>query len=70
MANKLVYSNPTGEHDVGQVVQAYCPSYKIAAEGTIMAGVWIVGDVACGLGVRLDGDITGNAAKFLPHFFA
>lgn len=67
---KTVFENPVGEHDCGQMVQVYCPSYKIDGEGTIMAGVWMVGDTACGLGVRLDGDITGNAARFLPHFFA
>jgi len=66
---KKVFSNPIGEHDLGQVIQDYCPSYKIDGEGTIMAGVWMVGDTACGLGVRLDGDITGDGARFIPHFF-
>jgi glutathionylspermidine synthase len=50
------------------VIQDYVPSHKIE-EGTIMAGVWVVGDVACGLGIRLDGEITGDLARFLPHFF-
>jgi glutathionylspermidine synthase len=50
------------------VIQGYVPSHKID-EGTIMAGVWVVGGVACGLGIRLDGEITGDLARFLPHFF-
>ncbi len=50
------------------VIQDFTPSYK-TNYGTIMSGVWVVGGVACGLGIRLDGDITGDLARFLPHFF-
>jgi len=31
-------------------------------------GVWIVNDVACGLGIREDATIvTGNTSRFVPH---
>jgi len=33
-------------------------------------GVWIVGDKACGLGVREDGTpVTRNTSRFVPHLF-
>lgn len=50
------------------IIQDFVPSYK-AEQGTIMAGVWVVGGVPCGLGIRLDGEITGDLARFIPHFF-
>lgn len=50
------------------VIQDCVPSYK-TEKGTIMAGVWVINDVSCGMGIRLDGDITGNNAQFIPHFF-
>jgi glutathionylspermidine synthase len=57
------------EHNSKQhVIQDFVPSYK-SEQGTIMAGVWVVGGVSCGLGLRLDGDITGDLARFIPHFF-
>jgi glutathionylspermidine synthase len=30
-------------------------------------GAWIVDGEPCGLGIREDGLITGNTAKFVPH---
>lgn len=32
-------------------------------------GSWVVGDVACGLGIREDTGITTNNSKFVPHYF-
>jgi glutathionylspermidine synthase len=30
-------------------------------------GSWTVGGEACGMGIREDGLITGNTARFIPH---
>lgn len=66
---KLIKSTFGSEFNSKQhVIQDLVPSHKIE-EGTIMAGVWVVGGVACGLGIRLDGEITGDLARFIPHFF-
>lgn len=35
--------------------------------GYPMLGSWIVNGTACGLGIREDGLITGNRARFVPH---
>jgi glutathionylspermidine synthase len=33
-----------------------------------MVGSWIVGDTACGIGIREDdGPITRDSARFVPH---
>lgn len=42
-----------------------------APGGHAVLGVWMVGERACGLGMREDaGQITTNASRFLPHLFA
>lgn len=36
--------------------------------GWPLIGSWVVGDTACGIGLREDsGPITGDGARFLPH---
>ena len=33
-------------------------------------GSWVVGDVACGMGLREDFTaVTGNDSHFIPHYF-
>lgn len=33
-------------------------------------GVWVIGEEACGMGIREDRDaVTGNMSSFVPHFF-
>ncbi len=53
----------------GVVWQAYAPIRE--HDGfTPVLGVWIVGDDACGLGIREDtGQITRNTSFFVPHYF-
>ena len=35
-----------------------------------MIGSWVVGDVACGIGLREDfTPVTGNDSHFIPHYF-
>lgn len=65
---KLAHESDFGEFDSGLIQQEYCPSFK-SEYGTLMSGVWVVGGHSCGLGIRLDGDITGDSARFLPHYF-
>jgi glutathionylspermidine synthase len=51
----------------GFVVQAYAPLFHTDA-GYAVLGSWIVGDRACGLGIREDRTcITANLSRFVPH---
>ncbi|MBZ7927770.1 glutathionylspermidine synthase family protein [Ensifer adhaerens] len=51
----------------GFVVQAYAPLFHSDA-GYAVLGSWIVGDRACGLGIREDRTcITANLSRFVPH---
>ena len=53
----------------GMVWQAYAPM-PVHDGFTPVLGVWIVGDDACGLGIREDlGPITRNTSFFVPHYF-
>jgi glutathionylspermidine synthase len=58
----------------GYVVQKFFKSTKFGAgvDGPVtpVLGAWIVGDKACGLGIREDaGIITTNGSCFVPHYF-
>lgn len=47
--------------------QAFCPPPCVDGHGPV-AGVWIVGGRACGLGFREDDSlVTGNLSRFVPH---
>ncbi|MBB4658645.1 glutathionylspermidine synthase family protein [Parvularcula dongshanensis] len=50
----------------GYVHQAYAPLPDFGGHRPVL-GVWIVGDEACGLGIREGGMITDDEAMFLPH---
>lgn len=53
--------------DERAVYQAYHPLMR-TSEGYASLGSWIVGEVACGLGVREDiNPITHNSSRFVPH---
>ncbi|MGE5476859.1 MAG: glutathionylspermidine synthase family protein [Bacteroidales bacterium] len=56
--------------DEGYVWQARAPLAQAGAGGHAVLGVWMVGDGACGLGIREDdGLITMDSSRFVPHFF-
>ena len=57
----------------GYIVQRQFDSLKFDGEGGEFApviGSWVVGDEACGIGIREDtGPVTTNASCFVPHYF-
>lgn len=56
--------------DEGYVWQARAPLAKAGETGHAVFGVWMVGDRACGLGIREDeGLITMDSSRFVPHVF-
>jgi glutathionylspermidine synthase len=49
------------------IYQAYHPLYR-SENGYAVLGSWVVGDRACGMGIREDVQaITHNTSRFLPH---
>lgn len=51
------------------IYQAYAPLPVFDSKHAVL-GSWVVGGTACGLGIREDtGKITGNGARFVPHYF-
>ncbi|KTQ85762.1 hypothetical protein NS226_18725 [Aureimonas ureilytica] len=58
------------EGDYGEgpaIVQAYSPLFEAEAQFAVL-GTWVVGDLACGLGIREDRSrITCNLSRFVPH---
>ncbi|EKE73707.1 glutathionylspermidine synthase family protein [Gallaecimonas xiamenensis] len=57
-----------GPYDDGRFVrQALAPLPNFAGNHTLV-GSWVVGDTACGMGIREDNSlITKDSARFLPH---
>ncbi len=57
-----------GEYgEEGFIIQAYSPLFESEA-GYAVLGSWVIGDRACGLGVREDQSrITANLSRFVPH---
>jgi glutathionylspermidine synthase len=52
------------------VLQERAPMRDFAGNIPVV-GSWIVGETACGLGIREDrSPITGDASRFVPHFIA
>lgn len=58
----------TGPYDDQPVIyQAHCPLPNLG-RGHAVLGSWIIGDKACGLGIREDENpITHNTSRFVPH---
>ncbi len=58
------------EGDYGEgpaILQAYSPLFEAEAQFAVL-GTWVVGDLACGLGIREDRSrITCNLSRFVPH---
>lgn len=80
----LIYSDGktrlTGERDAkydkhGYIYQQFFSGQRFTIEDQPhkaypVLGVWIIGDKACGMGIREDEDlITTNASQFVPHYF-
>lgn len=60
-------SAPGDYGDEGFVTQAYTPLFE-SEGGFAVLGSWVVGDRACGLGIREDRSrITANLSQFVPH---
>ena len=64
-----VTGRPQGYGAEGYVCQAYAPLPTFGGHRPVL-GVWMVGDAACGLGVREGGLITDDEARFVPHLIA
>jgi glutathionylspermidine synthase len=69
-------TNPDGSQEIvvgeygaeGHVLQAYTPIPKFGDDYMVI-GSWVVGDKACGIGIREDAtQITKNSSRFIPHF--
>jgi glutathionylspermidine synthase len=59
-----------GPYRGATVFQEWHPLPEFSGNHPVL-GSWIVGDAACGLGIREDVDpITGNGSRFVPHRFA
>ncbi|AXJ95509.1 MULTISPECIES: glutathionylspermidine synthase family protein [unclassified Sphingomonas] len=56
--------------DMGYVYQAFYPLPEAAPGCYPVIGSWIVDGAPAGIGIREDGLITGNTARFVPHVIA
>lgn len=56
----------------GWIYQSYhaLPAFGPGGEYRAVCGVWNVEGEACGLGIREDGDITTDHARYIPHYFS
>jgi glutathionylspermidine synthase len=71
--NGNILADTSTSYEENLVYQKLTTSFN-TDEGHYMAGVWLIepnsdDSVACGMGIRLDGSITGDAARFIPHVF-
>nr|WP_250812580.1 glutathionylspermidine synthase family protein [Neorhizobium tomejilense] len=58
---------PGNYGEEGFIIQAYAPLFE-SEGGFAVLGSWVVGDRACGLGIREDRSrITANLSRFVPH---
>lgn len=65
-AGKMIASTGGG-YDRGKVVYQQRYALRDFGKGYPVLGSWIVGGEAAGLGIREDGLITSNRARFVPH---
>jgi glutathionylspermidine synthase len=64
-AGEVLAQNP-GEYSGPKIYQQLYP-LRDFGKGYPVLGAWIVDGVAAGMGIREDGLITGNLARFVPH---
>ena len=65
----VLIETPGMYDDVPCVYQDYSPLPQFDGNYPVL-GSWIVGDTACGMGIREDrSPITQNTSRFVPHLF-
>ncbi len=62
-----VLASTGGDYDSTRLVYQQRYPLRDFGKGYPVLGSWIVGGAAAGLGIREDGLITGNRARFVPH---
>jgi glutathionylspermidine synthase len=62
-----VMARTSGEYSRGRLLFQSRYPLRDFGSGYPVLGSWIVGGSAAGLGIREDGLITGNRARFIPH---
>ncbi|MGP7794750.1 glutathionylspermidine synthase family protein [Sphingomonas sp. CLY1604] len=66
-AGEIVAETPGDYGEEGYVYQAIYPLPEAAPGCFPVIGSWIVDGAPAGIGIREDGLITGNTARFVPH---
>ena len=56
-----------GAYGEGSIIYQQAYPLKDFGNGFPVVGCWVVGGDAAGMGIREDGRITGNTARFIPH---
>jgi glutathionylspermidine synthase len=64
---RVVASTAGAYGDAGYVYQEQFPLVETAPDTYPVIGSWVVDGVPAGMGIREDGLITGNMARFVPH---
>lgn len=62
-----VLAKSQGEYAQGPAIYQQLYPLRDFGKGYPVIGAWVVGGEAAGMGIREDGLITGNAARFVPH---
>ena len=64
---RIVCDEPGPYGAEGHVLQALCPPPRFAGRHVVI-GSWIIGQQACGIGIREDsGPVTKDLSRFVPH---
>ena len=56
-----------GDYDESRMLYQQLYPMRDFGEGYPVIGSWVVDGAAAGMGIREDGLITGNRARFMPH---
>ena len=68
-ADKIVVETPGHYGAEGFIYQALSPLPSFDGRYAVV-GTWIIGDTACGMGIREDASaVTQNMSTFVPHYF-
>lgn len=62
-----VIARSLGDYREDKAIYQACYALKDHGQGYPVIGSWIVDGEAAGMGIREDGLITGNRARFIPH---
>lgn len=67
--DQVLFATPGTYTESPCIYQEYCPLPNFTGNYPVI-GSWVVGDTACGMGVREDSTpITHNSSRFVPHMF-